>query len=242
MIGILYICTGKYDLFWKDFYLSAEKFFVPSHEKTYFVFTDAEEIYAEDNPHVKKIYQKPLSWPYSTLMRYEMFSNIRSQLEECEYIFFFNANIIFLDQIDDYILPDDDYDGLVAVIHPFFWDKPMVYGFSYERDKRSTAAIEWGDGKFYVLGGINGGKKDAYLQLIDTIKKNIEIDLKNDIIALWHDESHFNRYILDKNPLILNPSFGYPEEYNLPFTPIISIIDKSTYGGQDFLREQAPAE
>ena len=175
-------------------------------------------------------------------MRYEMFSNIRSQLEECEYIFFFNANIIFLDQIDDYILPDDDYDGLVAVIHPFFWDKPMVYGFSYERDKRSTAAIEWGDGKFYVLGGINGGKKDAYLQLIDTIKKNIEIDLKNDIIALWHDESHFNRYILDKNPLILNPSFGYPEEYNLPFTPIISIIDKSTYGGQDFLREQAPAE
>ena len=27
-IGILYICTGKYDIFWKDFYLSAERYFM----------------------------------------------------------------------------------------------------------------------------------------------------------------------------------------------------------------------
>ena len=48
-IGILYICTGPYVLFWKDFYESFEKNFLPSYEKRYYVFTDAEEIFAEIN-------------------------------------------------------------------------------------------------------------------------------------------------------------------------------------------------
>ena len=28
-LGILYICTGKYDIFWEDFYKSCEKYFLP---------------------------------------------------------------------------------------------------------------------------------------------------------------------------------------------------------------------
>ena len=43
-IAILYICTGKYNIFWKDFYTSCEKNFIPNSEKHYFVFTDAENI------------------------------------------------------------------------------------------------------------------------------------------------------------------------------------------------------
>ena len=54
-IGILYICTGPYVLFWKDFYESFEKNFLPSYEKKYYVFTDAEEIFAENNLNVKKL-------------------------------------------------------------------------------------------------------------------------------------------------------------------------------------------
>lgn len=46
-IGILYICTGPYALFWKDFYESFENKFLPSYEKKYYVFTDVEEIFAE---------------------------------------------------------------------------------------------------------------------------------------------------------------------------------------------------
>lgn len=26
-VAVLYICTGKYDVFWKDFYISYEKYF-----------------------------------------------------------------------------------------------------------------------------------------------------------------------------------------------------------------------
>ena len=38
--AILYIATGRYIVFWKDFHRACEKFFLPHHEKTYFVFTD----------------------------------------------------------------------------------------------------------------------------------------------------------------------------------------------------------
>ena len=38
-VGILYICTGAYDVFWDDFYNTCEEHFV-GVEKKYFVFTD----------------------------------------------------------------------------------------------------------------------------------------------------------------------------------------------------------
>ena len=44
-IAILYICTGKYVVFWKDFYQSFEKKFLKKSEVEYFVFTDAAYIY-----------------------------------------------------------------------------------------------------------------------------------------------------------------------------------------------------
>lgn len=54
-IGILYICTGTYDFFWKSFYQSAECYFFQGYPKIreYFVFTDAPSIYGEEiDPHL----------------------------------------------------------------------------------------------------------------------------------------------------------------------------------------------
>ena len=46
-IGILYICTGKYDIFGKDFYLSAERYFMQDQSFIieYYVFTDSPKLY-----------------------------------------------------------------------------------------------------------------------------------------------------------------------------------------------------
>ncbi len=48
-IGILYICTGKYDIFWKDFYLSAERYFMQDQSFIieYYVFTDSPNNWSE---------------------------------------------------------------------------------------------------------------------------------------------------------------------------------------------------
>lgn len=69
-IGILYICTGPYVLFWEDFYKSFQKKFLIDFEKRYFVFTDAEEIYGQENQNVKKIKIEPQPWPLITLLRF----------------------------------------------------------------------------------------------------------------------------------------------------------------------------
>lgn len=43
-VGILYVCTGKYDIFWPDFYETAEMLLLPDCEKTYLVLTDAQKL------------------------------------------------------------------------------------------------------------------------------------------------------------------------------------------------------
>lgn len=43
-VGMLYICTGKYTVFWPEFYRTFAEKFLPGCEKEYFVFTDAPAI------------------------------------------------------------------------------------------------------------------------------------------------------------------------------------------------------
>lgn len=235
MIGILYICTGKYVVFWEQFFLSVEKNFLPNHKKKYFVFTDASEIYGEENSCVEKIYQENLGWPYNTLLRFEIFEKVESQLKECSHVFFLNANMQVVDTVGDEILPDQSNDGLLAVLHPGFWNK-QTREFTYDRNVNSTACIPIGKGKYYFMGGLNGGVTDDYLKLIRTLRNNIKADLAKHVVALWHDESHLNHYMLNKNPKILSPAYGYPEGCTLPFHPKLIILDKMKYGGHGFLR------
>lgn len=92
-IGMLYICTGKYTVFWPEFYRSFEEKFLPGCEKEYFVFTDAPAIEYEDAPRVHRIYQEAYPWPYSTLKRFSIFLTHEDALRGMDYLFFFNANL-----------------------------------------------------------------------------------------------------------------------------------------------------
>lgn len=228
-VAILYICTGKYDVFWKEFYISCEKNFLPTAYKKYFVFTDSKELYSEkDNARICKIYQQKMGWPYDTLMRFELFSHIEKELEGFDYIFFFNANALFLRTVNESQLLDPT-NKLFVVMHPG-WVKRNKFFLPYERNKKSTAYIPYGNGSRYFMGGVNGGTSVAYLKLINTLKENIQVDLNNNIIAKWHDESHLNRYMLDcKKYKVLSPSFGYPEGWKLPYEPIVLIRDKDKF-------------
>src|SRR5690606_14012861 len=85
-IAILYICTGKYDVFWKGFYSSSEKYFLPSHHKEYFVFTDNNISPINERIHI--VHQDKLGWPHDTLMRFNMFHSIKERLGCFDFIFF----------------------------------------------------------------------------------------------------------------------------------------------------------
>lgn len=237
-IAILYICTGKYNIFWKDFYLSCEKYFITNAEKQYFVFTDSDKIYFEDsNKNIHKIYQKNLGWPDNTLRRFEMFLKIKESAADCDFTFFFNGNSVFIEKINGLDFLPGDNQKYVACAHPGFIKKDKA-SFHYERNSKSTAFINYGEGVNYFAGGINGGITKDFFEAAEIMNDNIKIDDKNNIVAIWHDESHWNKFLLDKNDQIkiLSPSYMYPEGFSLDFVSKIVLRKKNIFGDLSKIR------
>lgn len=234
-IAILYICVGNYHVFWKDFFLSAEKYFLPNVDKDYFVFTDSKHIFQEDNTHIIKVYQDDLGWPKNTLLRYHLFDSQYEKLKTYDYLVFFNANCLFVDTISilDFLPVAED---LVFVNHPIFYDKSNME-FTYERNPKSTAFIPFGEGTHYISGGVNGGKAAAFLSMAKELRSCVDHDSENNVIALWHDESHINKYALNHpNYRLLDASFFFPEGWEGPFIPKIVAREKSKYINVDKLK------
>ncbi len=236
-MAILYICTGKYKIFWKKFYLSCEKYFISNIKKEYFIFTDSDSLKFSDNKNVHIISQKDLGWPYNTLMRYQIFINSQKEWSNCDFTFFFNANLIFNKKINSEDFLPSNKQELTACLHPGFFNKKRKE-FTYEKNPRSTAFIPEYKGQYYFAGGINGGITKNFIKVITVIGNNINKDEKNNIIAVWHDESHWNKYINEHiNEIkIISPSYLYPEKWNIPFEKKIIIRNKNKYGGHNLLR------
>ena len=237
-MAILYIATGKYDVFWSEFYSSCESLFCNNTEKHYFVFTDSEQI--NNSANVTKVYQDSLGWPFNTMFRYKMFLRVKDLLCNYDWVIFFNGNCQFKQIIseNDIFGNNQQYD-LLAVKHPGFYNK-LPSDFTYEKRELSTAFVA--NAHYYFAGGINGGKSSVFLPLIHHLTDNIEGDLQNGIVAVWHDESHWNAYLNNnyeqiKDKLnILTPDYLYPDGWNLPFTAKILLRDKNKYGGHGLLR------
>lgn len=227
-IAILYICTGKYVVFWKNFFESFEKFFLVKCEKHYYVFTDADEIYHENNcKRIYRFYQEPLPWPDITLKRFHIFSGHFERLEKYDYVFFFNSNCECKVEITETELLGNEK-NIIVVQHPGAWEIRDNKKFGYERNEQSNAYIPYGKGKAYVCGGVNGGKGKEFVHLMRCLKHNIDQDLENGIIAITHDESHMNKYIIDRDDYeMLSPSYAYPEGWDLPFEEKIQIREKN---------------
>jgi len=234
---ILYICTGNYHVFWDRFYETCESNFLRNISKDYFVFTDYNDNLIS-NGNVKQIYQVDLGWPDNTLKRYHIFKKALNDGVNSvgySYLFFFNANCEFLSEISIKDLGLDNK-NLFAVEHPGFIEKSYE-DCTFEKNSRSAAYLEPKKYSKYVLGGINGGKYSAFLSAIEQMSIWISSDLDNDIIAVWHDESHWNKYVSERDVNILDYRFGYPEGWpNLPLKPKILIRDKNRYGGHNRLR------
>lgn len=197
-IGLLVVATGRYIEFVAPLIESAEKYFCRNHKVTYFVFTDGQ---APQIPNVVPIFQKRLGWPYDTMMRLPMYAQSADYFKDMDYLFACDADMLFVDEVGDEVLGD-----LVGTLHPGY----VGTKGTYETRSISTAYIGPREGTSYYAGGFNGGKRDEYLKLAATITENIKKDLEKGIIAVWHDESHINRYFASNPPTItLTPSYCY---------------------------------
>ncbi len=222
-IGLLIVATGKYAEFVPPLVKSAKKYFCTNHDVTFFVFTDGKV--AEDKQ-IVRIEQKRLGWPYDTLMRISMYDKYSNKFEKMDYLFACDADMLFENVVGDEILSDR-----VATQHPGYVGRRGTY----EGRRSSTAFVSHTEGTCYFAGGFNGGSRKEFLKLAQTLTKSIEVDLKKNIIAVWHDESHINRYFIDNPPTkILSPSYCYPDNdshyrriWREPYTRRLVAIDKA---------------
>lgn len=240
-IGILYISIGNYAVFWKGFYKSAEKYLFADkdkYRKHYYVFTDQQELYAKDSPDVTVIYQKDLGWPGNTLYRFHMFLTQKEKLQQEDYLFFFNANLRFQKNVGEEFVSCGK--NLIMVKSPVSYGKDMLEEF-FEQNAKSTAYISEQRRDTYVAGGLNGGKTAAYIEMLEQLKENIDIDDQEGIVAVHHDETHLNRYFYAcrDNVAVFGVEYLYPEFWVLPFSPKILLIDKGRYGGHKRMRSNS---
>lgn len=239
-IAILYIATGRYVIFWEQFYQSSERYLLPNCKKHYFIFTDSiETLSGKDTTNITQIEQRKLGWPYDTLMRFDMFLGIKDQLLEFDYVYFFNGNTEFLQLVrEEEFLPTEN-ECLVFAHQPHMFHL-NCNKFTYERNPNSQAYIPFNQGKYYVTGALNSGKVSEYIKMCEKISSNIQQDLRNNIIAVWHDESHLNHYLLyfEKEVKILPPYFTKGESEYWKTNSKIMFSDKTHYrfGGHAYLR------
>ena len=234
-VAILHICLGKYDIFWKDFYTTYEQNFLPREKKHYYVITDSEQLAWGENNNVTIVPWEKRGWPKDTMLRFEAFLSLQHELMAYDYVFWANANTRCIARVGREILPNEDNGGLTCVKHPYYaLGCPTKY--TYERNSNSTAYIPMGEGKAYVAGGFYGGTPGAFLKLCHCCYDNQQEDAKRGIIAVWHDESHLNKYILTKTPLILPDAYMWPEELGRRSDTRILVLDKRKWGGHSFLR------
>lgn len=226
-VAVLSINIGNYIRYWKDFYLSAMKNFLPEADKHFFVFTDKDAIDYQDSPNVTLIKQEDLGWPGNTLMRYSMFCSIINELERFDYVFFANANLLFFRPVGAEVLPRVDLGEKLVFVRR---DNPYLRksALPYESNPASKAYVNSEENDLYVRGGFNGGTSDAFIKMSLTLRDNIDCDKENGIIAIWHDESHITRYAIDhcSEARILFPGYLYPKGWVMPYEKKILIRPK----------------
>jgi len=222
-ICILSIATNKYIKFVERLLDNIEENFLNGHEIQCLLFTD-HEVETSDNVRVCKIDHEP--WPMPTLKRYNYFIKEKEFISSFDYCYYFDVDMGIDSKVGDEVLGD-----LVATMHPYqsFYPKEQR---TYDRNPKSLAYVPFGqEGEYYYAGGFNGGSTKRFLEMSEVIADRVNKDLENNVIALWHDESHMNRYLIDNPPsLSLTPSYCFAEEFynaDYPYEPKIIALKKN---------------
>jgi hypothetical protein len=214
-VAISFIGTGKYLNFLPKWYEKVNENFLPDAEKTFLVFTDGEGDFPED---IKTYKQPHLDWPYITLKRFEILQSAREEIEKNDWFVFLDADLIPVSKTlaEDFFKEELLYFG---VHHPCHFLKMPPHDNppgAFDTNPLSSAGIEEGDDvSVYYQGCIWGGKVPEVLEMIDTLHERIETDLKNNVIAQWHDESHLNKFFSQNQDKVntLHPEYAFPEVF-----------------------------
>ena len=215
-VAVCFVATGKYREFLPMVTLSCVKRFLKPHLLEFFIFTDApaaipEDFYGCQN----RVYTiERQGFPGDTLYRYHYMLKAEKALQEMDYFYYMDVDYWVCN------VPEENKllcNGLVATSHLHNLhikdSSTALHRGSPDTNPASTACIRPDERmNCYFSGGFQGGTSSAFLQACHTLKQRIDTDDQNGVMALWHDESHWNRYLLDYPPAeILTSAYVFPE-------------------------------
>ncbi|CAI5644702.1 unnamed protein product [Oreochromis niloticus] len=211
-VAITVFAVGRYlDAYLKTFLTSAEQHFMLGLPVTYYVFTDSPEkvpnITFGSHRNIKVIpVEKHTRWQDISMMRMRTISEaIESEIRHSfRYVFCFDVDQEFKGRFGSEALGDS-----VALLHAHYYKLPKAR-FTYDRNPKSKAFMETGD--FYYHAAICGGLWQNVKHLVDACYLGIVEDKINNVEALWHDESHLNKYFwIHKPSRLLSPEYCWDQ-------------------------------
>ncbi len=211
-IALCMVATGRYIQFVESIAQDATKLFCRPHYLHMFLFTDSDQEF----PNVSKYFTPRTGFPGDTIHRYDYMLKAERELQAFDYIFYVDVDYRILEYVPlDSLFPTQQ-PGIAVTTHLFGLQKEYEnqnHVGTPDANPKSSACI-FPDEKMisYFAGGFQGGTREAFLTMCRQIASNVKMDERNDVMALWHDESHLNRYCVTNKPLsILSQSFIYPE-------------------------------
>lgn len=214
-VAIAFIGTSKYLNFLPQYYEKIHENFLPNTEKTFLVFTDGEGDFPED---IKVYPQKHLDWPYITLTRFEILNKAREEIAKHDWLVFLDADTVVVDEVlEEVFFSDKPLFGVWHPCHSLRMPPHNNLPGAFETNSLSLAYVnaEKELPEIYYQGCLWGGKVPEVLKMIDELQDRTNKDLENNIIAIWHDESHLNKYFIENKNLVhtLGPEYAYPEVF-----------------------------
>jgi hypothetical protein len=207
-VALCCFATGRYKEFLPDLARTAREHFDPGDTLDLVGFVDNDQTPAGFD----RVFQIPhLRWPYGTLYRYRWLAEREKELSQYDYLFMCDVDMRFVGPVGPEILG-----GLVGVLHAGHLKK-NPQALPYCRHKGSTARVRPGLGTRYYAGGFQGGAARQYLKACRHIADNITQDERHHYIADWHDESHWNAYLVSRPPAVsLSPQYCWGEPDGCP--------------------------
>lgn len=202
-VGLILIATGRYSTFVPAVVASAAQHI--QHLDAVFVCGEPSRrsSFAID---VEFLPWAHTPWPMPTLLRYRAISSHRAALERCDTLLYVDVDMRFERSFE---VPEAA--GLFAVRHPFYEGVPPDE-LPYERVEQSRAFVPWGGGGTYYAGGVQGGTSVAYLDACAEMAQWIDEELEDGRVPVWHDESIWNRWLIEHPPAtVLGVEYCWPE-------------------------------
>ncbi|XP_025031420.1 N-acetyllactosaminide alpha-1,3-galactosyltransferase-like isoform X2 [Python bivittatus] len=226
MVLVLYFkLNPKYlDKYLEDFLISADAFFMTGHKVIFYIMVDdlskVPEIKLSPQRTLKFFQVKQESrWQDVSMMRMKTIGDLVQACIRYEVDFLFCMDV---DQIFQSDYGVETLDESVAQLHAWFYNMEKT-SFTYERRPTSAAYISYEEGDYYYHGAVFGGTPLQVLNLTRQCYQGILQDKGQDMEAIWHDESHLNKYfLLNKPTKLLSPEYCW--DYRIGFPPQIHNI------------------